>query len=252
MLGPLLDGVRRTGELLPGREPPLRLDRHGFLERRLLRRLLRPDPGRRRHGQRHLLLRQRDHRSGARRASAARPGRAGLPARRRAQHRAELGRVAARVLDGHRADVPFSLLWLGDDRAASRTLAGWAGVDPGQVVGGPPAPPVARGRRSRPDRSPVGDLLGGLPPDAADQALVLPITATNEPAGVLVVGRRPPAAAHRRVPRLRSTWSPRRSPARSASSGRTSRNGRGPPSWPRWTAPRPTSSPTSATSSAPR
>ncbi|WP_446219072.1 SpoIIE family protein phosphatase [Micromonospora sp. IBHARD004] len=183
VLGPLLDGVRGTGDSYRGEDHPFVIDRHGFLEDVYFD--VSYDPIRDADGTVNgvfCFVNETTGRVvGERRLRAL----AELGSRLAdVQSIPELGEVAARVLAGHRADVPFSLLWLSDSDG-SPMLAGCAGVEPGQITGGPPeAQPVPDGTRTLP----VAELLGGLPPDAAERALVLPITATNEPAGVLVLG----------------------------------------------------------------
>ncbi|SCG36511.1 SpoIIE family protein phosphatase [Micromonospora inositola] len=187
VLGPLLDGVRRTGEPYRGENHPFVIDRHGFLEDVYFD--VSYDPIRDADGTVDGVFCFVNETTGRVLGERRLRGLAELGSQLAdVRSTRELGQVAARVLDGYRADVPFSLLWLYDAEGRP-TLAGCSGVDPGQVVGGPPEPPVAAAdapEKARP--VPVGDLLGGLPPDAAEHALVLPITATNEPAGVLVLG----------------------------------------------------------------
>ncbi|MGW0501948.1 SpoIIE family protein phosphatase [Micromonospora sp. NPDC003241] len=97
---------------------------------------------------------------------------------------AELGRVAAAVLDRHRQDVPFGLLYL-DGLDGGLRLAGTSGP----VTG---AEELAAGLAERAAAGggvvSTADLFGEVPADAADEALLLPVTATAEQAGVLVLG----------------------------------------------------------------
>ncbi|GAA4562328.1 hypothetical protein GCM10023176_03290 [Micromonospora coerulea] len=199
VLGPLLDGVRRTGEPYRGENHPFVIDRHGFLEDVYFD--VSYDPIRDADGTvsgifcfvnetTGRVLGERRLRALAELGSQL----ADVPSA------AELGRAAARILGGYRADVPFSLIWL-DDADGGPALAGCAGVDPGRVLGGPPEPRVAVGDTPAAARTVrVADLLDGPPADAAEHALVLPITAANEPAGVLVLGlaRRLPFTAEYR------------------------------------------------------
>ncbi|MBQ1049316.1 SpoIIE family protein phosphatase [Micromonospora sp. C51] len=97
----------------------------------------------------------------------------------------ELGRVAAAVLDRHRADVPFGLLYLRDGEGHPR-LAGASGAV--TVAADPSARLVELAATGASAVVSTADLLGQVPPDAADEAVVLPISATNEPVGVLVLG----------------------------------------------------------------
>ncbi|WP_238453003.1 PAS domain-containing protein [Micromonospora sp. ATA51] len=250
VLGPLLEGVRRTGEPYRGENHPFVIDRHGFLEDVYLD--VSYDPIRDADGTVKgvfCFVNETTGRVvGERRLRAL----AELGSRLAdVQSMRELGRVAARVLDGYRTDLPFSLLWL-YDAAGSPVLTGCAGVDPGRVSGGrrsrrrPPRTP-----RGRPDRCRWATCSTGCrrTPPSTPWCCRSP-RPTSRPAcwcSGSPAGFRSPTTTS-----TSPTWWGRRSPAQSASSGRTSRNARGPRSWPRWTAPRPTSSPTSATSSAPR
>ena len=185
VLGPLLDGVRRTGVPYRGENHPFVLNRHGFLEDVYFD--VSYDPIRdvdgtvsgifcfvnettgRVLGERRL------------RALAELGNELGdVPSMR------QLGRAVARVLDAHRADVPFSALWFHDE-TGTLVPAGCAGVDPDIVAGPPPGLPDGE-PLTAPRWIATADLPGAMPPDAADQALLLPLTATNEPAGVLLLG----------------------------------------------------------------
>ncbi|WP_243420578.1 SpoIIE family protein phosphatase, partial [Micromonospora globispora] len=198
VLGPLLDGVRRTGEPYRGENHPFVIDRHGFLEDVYFD--VSYDPIRDADGTVHGVFCFVNETTGRvlgerrLRALAELGGRLAD-----VQSTLELGRVTARVLDGHRADVPFSLIWL-HDSDGSPGLAGCSGVDPGRVAGRLPKELARLAGGAGVATLPVEELLGTVPPEAADQALVLPITATNEPVGVLVVGlaRRIPLTAEYR------------------------------------------------------
>ncbi|MFJ1538608.1 SpoIIE family protein phosphatase [Micromonospora chalcea] len=185
VLGPLLDGVRRTGVPYRGENHPFVLNRHGFLEDVYFD--VSYDPIRdvdgtvsgifcfvnettgRVLGERRL------------RALAELGNELGdVPSM------LELGRAVARVLDTHRADVPFSALWFPDERG-NLGAGGCTGVAPDAVAGPPPGLP-GDGPLTEPRWIATADLPGAVPPDAADEALLLPLTATNEPAGVLLLG----------------------------------------------------------------
>ncbi|MFI7551759.1 SpoIIE family protein phosphatase [Micromonospora sediminimaris] len=97
----------------------------------------------------------------------------------------ELGQVAAAVLDRHQADVPFGLLYLRDGEGHPR-LAGASGAV--TVTVDPSARLMELAATGASAVVSTADLLGQVPPDAADEAVVLPISATNEPVGVLVLG----------------------------------------------------------------
>ncbi|MEU1605030.1 SpoIIE family protein phosphatase [Micromonospora matsumotoense] len=187
VLGPLLDGVRRTGESYRGEDHPFLLDRHGFVEQvyfDISYDPIRDDDGSvngvfcfvnettgRVIGERRL------------RALAELGSRLGA-----ASSMAELGQITAAVLDGHRADVPFALIHLTDETGRP-VLAGVSGVDPARVPAELPAvlSRVAAGGAA--DEVDVAELFGAVPDGVAERALVLPLTATSEPAGALVVGR---------------------------------------------------------------
>ncbi|MGW5669567.1 SpoIIE family protein phosphatase [Micromonospora sp. NPDC003776] len=184
VLGPLLDGVHRTGVPYRGENHPFVLNRHGFLEDVYFD--VSYDPIRGADGSVNGIFCFVNETTGRvlgerRLRALAELGTALADV----QSSVELGRTVARVLDTHRADVPFSAIWLRGAEDGAAALAGCAGVAPGALAGGPPEPGTAE---SGPRWISVADLLGEVPPDAADQALVLPLTATNEPAGVLLLG----------------------------------------------------------------
>ncbi|WP_262287324.1 SpoIIE family protein phosphatase [Micromonospora sp. MA102] len=185
VLGPLLEGVHGTGTPYRGENHPFVLDRHGFLEDVYFD--ISYDPIRDVDGSVNgvfCFVNETTGRVvGERRLRALAELGTELADVRST---VELGRAAVRVLDSHRADVPFSAVWLHDE-AGTPVLAGCGGLDPGRVTGGPPA--LRSGET--PDEArwvSTADLLGVVPPDAADRALLLPLTAVNEPAGVLLLG----------------------------------------------------------------
>ncbi|MFE9956848.1 SpoIIE family protein phosphatase [Micromonospora sp. NPDC005299] len=185
VLGPLLDGVHRTGTPYRGENHPFVLNRHGFLEDVYFD--ISYDPIRDADGSVSGVFCFVNETTGRvvgerRLRTLAELGTELADVR----STVELGRTAARVLDAHREDVPFSAVWLHDEDGAP-VLAGCAGLDPATVTGGPPAP----GPGETPDEArwvSTADLLGAVPPDAADRALLLPLTAVHEPAGVLLLG----------------------------------------------------------------
>ena len=108
---------------------------------------------------------------------------------------AELGGEAARVLAGYRADVPLGLVFLGDGSPGGEVLVGCGGVEPAAVrpVGGGDPRGLPSALADVLAGGPAGfgkatDFVTAPPEDAADEVLVLPITAGTEPAGALVVG----------------------------------------------------------------
>ncbi|MGC1215729.1 MAG: SpoIIE family protein phosphatase, partial [Micromonospora sp.] len=186
VLGPLLDGVRRTGEPYHGENHPFLLDRHGFLEDVYFD--VSYDPIRDADGTVNGIFCFVNETTGRVLGERRLRALAELGSQlAEVQSTVELGRAVGRVLDGYRADVPFSLVWL-HDPDGSPTLAGCSGVDPGRVDFRQPEELARLALDAGTPTLPVTELLGTVPPDAADDALVLPITATNEQAGVLVVG----------------------------------------------------------------
>ncbi|MFC0006169.1 SpoIIE family protein phosphatase [Micromonospora siamensis] len=187
VLEPLLEGVHRTGEPYRGQDHPFVIYRHGFLEDVFFD--VSYDPVRDDDGTITgvfcLVTETTGRVVGERRLRALAELGSELGD---AVSSEELGRAAARVLDGHRADVPFALFYL-RDADGGLTLAGRSGVTDGQVVSQPPAvvDDVAAGRVDGGTVA-VADLVGDLPPDAAAQAVVVPVTATSAPAGALVLG----------------------------------------------------------------
>ncbi|MGN9776777.1 SpoIIE family protein phosphatase [Micromonospora sp. H33] len=187
VLGPVLAGVRATGESYYGKDHPFVIDRYGFLETVYFD--VSYDP-----------VRDADGRvAGVFCVVSETTGRVLGERRLRAlaelggelakvTSTAGLGRGVARVLDRHRADVPFALIHLRDD-AGGLALAGYSGVDPASVT--PPSPVLLTdlAAANPPNGVPVADLLDGV--TAAGRALVLPITAANETFGTLVVGISP-------------------------------------------------------------
>ncbi|WDZ87503.1 SpoIIE family protein phosphatase [Micromonospora cathayae] len=187
-LGPLLDGVRGTGEAYRAEDRPFLLDRQGFVEEVYFD--VSYDPVRVEDGSIggvFCIVNETTGRVlGERRLRAL----AELGARlAEVDSSADLGRVTAQVLDAHRADVPFGLLYLADDTGRP-TLVGCSGADPDRLV--PPADLPDAVRRviegGPADSVALADLGVAAPVDAAGQALVLPVSATNEPVGALVLG----------------------------------------------------------------
>ncbi|MEV0001932.1 SpoIIE family protein phosphatase [Micromonospora sp. NPDC050980] len=184
VLGPLLDGVRGTGAPYRGENHPFVINRHGFLEEVYFD--VSYDPIREADGAVNGIFCFVNETTGRvlgerrLRALAELGNELGdVPSTR------ELGRAVARVLGSHRADVPFSAIWLHDADGVAE-LAGCAGVDPADFAGWPGA--TAGAPLTAPRWVATADLPGAVPADAADQALLLPLTATNEPAGVLLLG----------------------------------------------------------------
>ncbi|MER7589265.1 SpoIIE family protein phosphatase [Micromonospora sp. NPDC127501] len=184
VLGPLLDGVRSTGRSYRGEDHPFLLNRHGFVEQTYFN--VSYDPIRGDDGSVsgvYCIVSETTGRVlGERRLRALSELGAELSDIGSAT---ELGRIAAGVLGRHRADVPFALIYLANG-SGQLTLAGCTGTTPPAVdvtsllgaltVDGGPATVEA------------ADLLDALPLDAADQALVLPLTVNNQTVGALIAG----------------------------------------------------------------
>ncbi|MEU9506528.1 SpoIIE family protein phosphatase [Micromonospora sp. NPDC048170] len=186
VLGPLLAGVRRDGRSYRAENHPFLLDRHGFLEDTYFDVSYDPILGAdgtvdgvfcivnettgRVVGERRLRLLAE---LGTELAEV--------------DSRAELGRVAAAVLDRHRPDVPFALVHLLDG-AGNLALAGCSGVEARTTTAPSPTPLAEVAAAGTAATVAVTDLLAGAPADATGQALVLPITAGNEIVGTLAVG----------------------------------------------------------------
>ncbi|MGC5029587.1 SpoIIE family protein phosphatase [Micromonospora sp. DT229] len=184
VLGPLLTGVLRDGEAYQAHDHHFLLNRHGFVEDVYFD--VSCDPIRGADGAIHgvlcicsettgRVLGERRLRTLAELGSElADPGSI-----------EDLGRAVTAVLDRHRADVPFGLLYL-DTGDGHLQQAGVTGVDDAPLD--PPGRLVEVARTGVAATVPTVDLLGRVPAGAADEAVVLPISATNEPAGVLVLG----------------------------------------------------------------
>ncbi|MEU7849802.1 SpoIIE family protein phosphatase [Micromonospora parva] len=184
VLGPLLDGVRRTGRSYRGEDHPFLLDRHGFVEQTYFN--VSYDPIRGDDGSVSgvfcIVSETTGRVLGERRLRALSELGAELSDIGSA---VELGRTAAGVLGRYRADVPFALIYLVDE-SDQVILAGSTGTTP------PAADVTQLLTRLVADGSPttveVAGLLDASPVDAADEALVLPLTATNQTVGALIVG----------------------------------------------------------------
>ncbi|GAB3955948.1 hypothetical protein GCM10027614_66720 [Micromonospora vulcania] len=183
VLSPLLDGVRRTGRSYRGEDHPFLLDRHGFVEQTYFD--VSYDPIRGADGSVsgvYCIVSETTGRVlGERRLRSLAELGTELAA---VGSTADLGRAAAEVLGRHREDVPFALIYLRDD-AGRLTLAGSTGAA-ADGIGPDLLARMANG--DAPSTVETAGLLDPLPAEAADTALVLPITAANETVGVLVVG----------------------------------------------------------------
>ncbi|MER7456108.1 SpoIIE family protein phosphatase [Micromonospora sp. NPDC126480] len=187
VLGPVLTGVRRTGTPYYGQDHPFLIDRHGFLETVYFD--VSYDP-----------VRDADGRVGGVFCIVSETTGRVLGERRlralaelggeltEVTGTVELGRSAARVLDRHRADVPFALIHL-REAGGRLALAGHSGLDPAPVTLPSPVLLNELAAGDGPTGVPVTDLLDS--PVGAERALVLPITATNEQFGTLTVGVSP-------------------------------------------------------------
>ncbi|MGK5444080.1 SpoIIE family protein phosphatase [Micromonospora sp. URMC 105] len=186
VLGPVLDGVLRTGEPYHGKDHPFVIDRQGFVEKVYFD--VSYDPIREADGRVNGVFCFVNETTGRvlgerrLRALAELGSRLG-----EARSVPEVGRIAAEVLDGYRADIPFARIRLYDD-TGQLALAGCSGSDAASVPAEPSPVLLGVAEDGVAAEIDVADLLGVVPPEAADRALALPLTATNEPAGVLVVG----------------------------------------------------------------
>ncbi|MFE0590364.1 SpoIIE family protein phosphatase [Micromonospora echinospora] len=187
-LGPLLDGVRRTGESYRAEDRPFLLRRHGFLEEVFFDVSYDPvpiDDGS--IGGVYCIVNETTGRVlGERRLRAL----ADLGSRLTdIEDGADLGRAMAEVLDAHHVDVPLGLLYL-TDATAGVTLAGCSGVDPDRVASVQALPEAVRRVLAGADARPVDvtDLVAPAPAGTATRALALPVFAANETVGALVLG----------------------------------------------------------------
>jgi signal transduction histidine kinase/serine phosphatase RsbU (regulator of sigma subunit)/DNA-binding response OmpR family regulator len=185
VLGPLLDDVRRAGRAFHAVDHPFLIDRHGFLEQVYFD--VSYDPVRGEDGRVegiYCVVSETTGRVlGERRLRALAELGTRLARPAELASRADLAARAARVLDDHRDDVPFALVYLADGGTA-----GHSGVDPDLVRPGVP-PAVAAVLDGGPATGvEVTDLLTAVPERVAADALVLPLTAAAEPVGALVVG----------------------------------------------------------------
>ncbi|MGS2614658.1 SpoIIE family protein phosphatase [Micromonospora sp. LZ34] len=185
VLGPLLDGVRRTGRSYRGEDHQFLLDRYGFLEETYFN--VSYDPIRGADGTVDgifCIVNETTGRVlGERRLRALAELGSELA---EVGGTAELGRVAVGVLGRHRADLPFALLYLRDG-AGEFSLASCAGVAPSAVTV-PPSAVLTRLDADGASAVEVADLLDVVPAGAAGQALLLPVTAANETVGAVLLG----------------------------------------------------------------
>ncbi len=250
VLGPLFEGVVRTGEAFWAKDHPFLLDRQGFLEETYFDVSYDPVRDRGRQRRRRLLHRQRD-RPGASSASAA-SGPCGSSARRPPERRARR-RCAGRRRPRWRwipPIRPFSLLYLFDGagapaRSSSASAGSSATTSPCDRPSRRPTsvrwPPLGRAapRSWRPASSRVGRRR---PPPSS--VLVLPISSGDPDRGRAGRRREPVPAAGRGLPRLLRPRGRARLAPRSPTRARTRRSAAAPRRWPSSTAPRPRSSAT--------
>jgi serine phosphatase RsbU (regulator of sigma subunit)/anti-sigma regulatory factor (Ser/Thr protein kinase) len=187
VLEPLLAGVLESGEAFSAQDLRLPMNRHGYLEETYFD--VSYDPVRGDDGAvRGVLCIVNDTTArvvGERRLRAVSDLSAVLAD---ATDDEALTAGAARVLDQHRADVPFSLLYL--CRAGAPTLAAWSGLT------GPPDRPPEPGLAvleqvvtdGTTESAPVRHFVSNPPSAAAGAALVLPVTSGARTVGALVLG----------------------------------------------------------------
>ncbi|MEV1289979.1 SpoIIE family protein phosphatase [Micromonospora sp. NPDC049679] len=192
VLAPLFVGVARSGQAYQSRDHPFLLERYGYLEETYFD--ISYDPLRVEDGTIGgifcIVSETTGRVLGERRLRALAELGSRLSDMKTAS---QLGEETARVLGGHPADVPFSLLYLGDPGAEE--LTGWSGVGDESIVvrradGDVALPPalaqvLGGGPATLADAT---DFVAVAPETAAARVLVLPITAANESAGALVVG----------------------------------------------------------------
>ncbi len=176
----------------------------------------------------------------------------------------EMLAFAARQLARNLRDLPFTLTYLFDEDGGAR-LAGLSGIDAGHPVAPPVLAagesavwPVAEPARGEPALVLLdGPAFAGLPDgewhSPPREALVVPLPVQGgSPCGFLVDRAQPLPTARRRSTAVSSASSPATSPQASPAPAAIARSSAGPRNSPNSTAPRRRSSPTSATSSAPR
>ncbi|MFC7550195.1 SpoIIE family protein phosphatase [Plantactinospora sp. GCM10030261] len=100
----------------------------------------------------------------------------------------ELARAATTVLARHRADLPYTLIYLRDEASGEPTLAALDRVGPADLHSGVPVALTEVIAEGASRAVPATDFLSTVPDDANDRAVVVPITTTAGVAGALVVG----------------------------------------------------------------
>lgn len=191
VLGPLLAGVRESGQAFSGTDHPFVLDRYGFLEETYFD--VSYDPIRIEDGSVGGIFCIVTETTGRvineRRLRALADLGAGLTGLTGDR---ELAQQAAEVFARHTADVPFALVYLTDAMSDGDVLAASGNVRPDQLLIAPgaarPASLAGVLAGGAPVSAPGTDYLTEVPDGAAADVLVLPLTAATEPAGALVVG----------------------------------------------------------------
>jgi signal transduction histidine kinase len=192
VLGPLLEGVVRTGEPFWAQDHPFFLDRQGYIEETYFD--VSYDPVRVEGGGVGGVFCIVGETTGRvvseRRLRTLRElgGRTGEPGTV-----ADVYRAAAAALATNPADLPFALLYSLEAGLERATLAGAAGVDADRVVGGGTITLAASDslRAAVSDGAPVtlpATTFVPAPAAGTEQALVLPITHAGQPIGFLVAG----------------------------------------------------------------
>jgi signal transduction histidine kinase len=192
VLGPLFEGVVKTGEAFWAKEHPFLLHRQGFLEETYFD--VSYDPVRIEDGSVGgvfcIVSEQTGRVLGERRLRTLRELGAKTAG---AKNAAEVCREAAAALVIDPADVPFSLLYLIDDTRLRADLVALGGVE-GDDLALAPAVTIAEiaalaaAREGEPAVAATGVFVRRPPSTAAEQVLVLPISSGTQIVGAMVTG----------------------------------------------------------------
>ena len=192
VLGPLFEGVVRTGTAFWAKDHPFLLRRQGFLEETYFD--VSYDPVRIEDGTVGgifcIVSEQTGRVLGERRLRALRE----LGARTADAKSAEdVCREAAAAMATDPADVPFSLLYLAAPPGMRAELVGASGVELEELAAGRhvtvnDVESLASAREGHPSEAEAGIFVSHAPETAADRVLVLPISSGTQIVGALVAG----------------------------------------------------------------